>query len=86
MYSERKQIAKGVYLTNISADKFKSNYIQIRFVMPLAKDTAAKTHLFFPLFCAERKNIRPLPISAAASRSFMTPVYGPDTGSMATIT
>ena len=34
MYSERKQIAKGVYITNISADKFKSNYIQIRFVMP----------------------------------------------------
>ncbi len=49
MYSERKQIAKGVYLTNISADKFKSNYIQIRFVMPLAKDTAAKNALVFPV-------------------------------------
>lgn len=49
MYSERKQIAKGVYFTDIPADKFKANYIQIRFIMPLAKDTAAKNALVFPV-------------------------------------
>lgn len=49
MHSERKQVAKGVFFTNIPADKFKSNYIQIRFIMPLKKETAAKNSLVFPV-------------------------------------
>ena len=49
MHTERKQIAAGTFLTVIPADKFKSNYIQIRFVMPLKKETAAKNSLVFPV-------------------------------------
>ena len=49
MSNVRKQIAEGAFLTVIPADKFKSNYIQIRFIMPLKKETAAKNSLVFPV-------------------------------------
>lgn len=49
MSNIRKQIAEGAFLTVIPADKFKSNYIQIRFIMPLKKETAAKNSLVFPV-------------------------------------
>lgn len=49
MQLKRHEIADGVFLNYIPSDKFKAGFIQVRFVVPMAKETAAKNALIFPV-------------------------------------
>lgn len=49
MQLKRQQLFDGIYLNCIPTDKFKAGLIQIRFLMPLTKETAAKNALVFPV-------------------------------------
>ena len=49
MSFERKELGKGIYLNTVREEKFKASLISLRFVVPLALQTAAKNALLFPV-------------------------------------
>lgn len=47
MELKRQQLAEGVYLNYIPTEKFKAGFIQMRFILPMQKETASKNALLF---------------------------------------
>lgn len=49
MRFERNELQSGVFFNAIKEEKFKSNLISLRFIVPLSLETAAKNALIFPV-------------------------------------
>ena len=47
MQLNRRQLSEGIFFNYIPTDKFKSGFLQVRFIMPLKKETAAENALMF---------------------------------------
>ena len=56
MFPARDEIANGVGFTMYPTEKFKTNVIDIRFTVPLSKDSAAANALIFPVAFRATKN------------------------------
>ena len=60
MSFERKELMRGVFFNTVRETKFKASLVSLRFVVPLAKETAAKNALLFPVLlrgCEQYPNI-----------------------------
>lgn len=77
MQLKRQELGNGVFLNYIPTDKFKSGLLQLRFIMPLSKDTAAKNALVFPVI---RRGTEKFPNMTAMRKGFQS-LYDSSVGS-----
>lgn len=76
MFPKREEIALGVGFTNVPTEKFKVNRIDVRFTVPLKKETAAENALIFPVaFRATEKYPGTKQIRIASEELYGTSVY-----------
>ena len=76
MFPKREEIAIGVGFTNVPTEKFKVNRIDVRFTVPLKKETAAENALIFPVaFRATEKYPGTKQIRIASEELYGTSVY-----------